>query len=378
MDKDYYKVLGLGRDATAAQIKSAYRKLAKKYHPDMNPGDASAKKKFEEIGEAYQILGDPEKKRIYDECGAQAFQSGVDPKEYEKAWKQAQEARSSGYGNFGGFGNGSGFENMGNGFHSFHTGGGNFNGNPDDLFGSMFDDLFHHTGSGSARNGNTYYSWSTNGGPEDGYRSAFDNRYDAGSSYGYGANSAPENLDLKSAITISFDEAAFGCQKQIRLSDPSGRNAAQTISVSIPAGIDDGKSVRLKGKGRTDGAGHTGDLLLEIHIAENDSYQRKGQDVYTSAQIPFTTAVFGGEAKLPTLYGDVLVKIPAGTQSGKKIRLRGKGIQKIHQPQNKGDEYVTIEIKVPTDLTPSERRKLHEFQMLYERNRNMKEARRAG
>ncbi len=353
MEKDYYKVLGLGRNATAAQIKSAYRKLAKKYHPDMNPGDANAKKKFEEVGEAYQILGDPENKRIYDECGSEAFRSGVDPKEYEKAWKQAQEARSSG---FGGFGGGSGFGNGGGGFHSFHTNGGNFNGNPDDLFGSMFDDLFHQAGSGSGRNGNTYYSWSTSGGPEGGYRSAFDNRYDAGSgtgSYGFGTDPAPENLDLKSAITISFEEAAFGCQKQIRLSDPSGRGASQTISVSIPAGIDDGKSVRLKGKGRTDGAGHTGDLLLEIHIAKNDSYERKGQDVYTSAQIPFTTAVFGGQATLPTLYGNVIVKIPAGTQSGKKIRLRGKGIQKIHQPQNKGDEYVTIEIKVPTDLTPS-------------------------
>ena len=142
----------------------------------------------------------------------------------------------------------------------------------------------------------------------------------------------------------------------------------QSLSVHIPAGIDDGKSVRLRGKGQPGiGGGENGDLLLRVHIAPKTGYERKGMDVYTTADIPFTTAVFGGEVSFPTLYGNVMCKVPAGTQSGKKIRLRGKGIVSMKDSKVHGDQYVTIQIQVPTRLTPEERQKLKEYEALTEK-----------
>ena len=146
----------------------------------------------------------------------------------------------------------------------------------------------------------------------------------------------------------------------IQAADGTG---VQSLSVHIPAGIDDGKSVRLRGKGHPGfGGGENGDLLLKVHITPRAGYERKGMDVYTTADIPFTTAVFGGEASFPTLYGNVVCKVPAGTQSGKKIRLRGKGIVSMKNPNVHGDQYVTIQIQVPTTLTAEQRQKLHEFE----------------
>ena len=146
----------------------------------------------------------------------------------------------------------------------------------------------------------------------------------------------------------------------IQAADGTG---VQSLSVHIPAGIDDGKSVRLRGKGHPGfGGGENGDLLLKVHITPRAGYERKGMDVYTTADIPFTTAVFGGEASFPTLYGNVVCKVPAGTQSGKKIRLRGKGIVSMKDPKVHGDQYVTIQIQVPTTLTAEQRQKLHEFE----------------
>ena len=133
----------------------------------------------------------------------------------------------------------------------------------------------------------------------------------------------------------------------------------------IPAGIDDGKSIRLRGKGMPGiGGGSAGNLLLKVHIAQKPGFTRKGQDVYTSVSVPFTTAVFGGEASVQTLYGNVICKVPAGMQSGSKIRLRGKGIVSMNNPSLRGDQYVSIQIQVPTDLSPQEKQKLKEFEQL--------------
>ena len=342
MKRDYYEVLGVNRQADADAIKKAYRKLAKKYHPDTNQGNKEAEKKFQEIGEAYDILSDPEKKKLYDTYGHAAFQDGTG-----EAYKKALQA---GYGPFGG--------GQGDGFESFRGG-------------------FGDAGFGSFGNGGTTYTWHFSDGTGQG--GAFDFGGGNGASFedilgdlfkgaGRGGNAAfhggrrnmREEADLHSEMTVSFEEAAFGCTKMLQLSSPDG--TAQTLQVKVPAGIDEGKSIRLKGKGQRLSDGTCGDLFIKIHIAEKLGYTRKGQDVYTSANIPFTTAVFGGEAFLPTIHGSVLCRIPAGTQSGSKIRLKNKGIVSMTDPSNMGSCYVTIGIEVPRSLTPEQRRKLHEYE----------------
>lgn len=348
MKRDYYEVLGIGRQADEKEIKKAYRKLAKKYHPDMNPGDKTAEQKFKEVTEAYNVLSDPEKKKLYDQFGFAAFD-------------ETGGARASGAGNgsgfqggFGGFGNGGygtgSYRSSDGTYHEFHFDGSNMN--MDDMFGDIFDHIFH--GGSQSRSGF--------GGSGSGFQGGF------GES-GFGQRSAShKGEDLHADLTVSFEEAAFGCDKMIHIQAADGSGSVQSLSVHIPAGIDDGKSVRLRGKGQPGiGGGENGDLLLRVHIASKAGYERKGMDVYTTADIPFTTAVFGGEVSFPTLYGNVMCKVPAGTQSGKKIRLRGKGIVSMKDSKVHGDQYVTIQIQVPTRLTPEERQKLKEYEALTEK-----------
>lgn len=151
----------------------------------------------------------------------------------------------------------------------------------------------------------------------------------------------------------------------MRLSDPSGNGVIQTLKVHVPAGIEDGKSIRLKGKGNPGfNGGPAGDLFLKVNVASKPGFERKGMDIYTTANIPFTTAVFGGEAKVTTLYGDVICKIPEGTQSGRKIRLKGKGIVSMKDSAVHGNQYVTVQIQVPQNLSPEAKEKLREFQQV--------------
>ena len=362
MKRDYYELLGLAKGADPSAIKKAYRKLAKKYHPDTNPGDKEAEKKFKEITEAYNILSDPEKKKLYDQFGHAAFdQSGA-----------ADGAGGYGTGGFHGGFYGSGFGGAGsdgtgfgsNGFGSGGFSGGGFTGNGgyqeyhfeggnmDDMFGDIFGNMFHGKSSSGF------------GGQSRGFDSqGFHSQGDFG---GFGGRSAQaKGSDLHSEVTVSFEDAAFGCDKMLRLSDPSGNGAVQTLKVHIPAGIEDGKSIRLKGKGNPGfNGGPAGDLFLKVNITSKNGFERKGMDVYTTTEIPFTTAVFGGEAKVSTLYGDVICKIPEGAQTGRKIRLRGKGIVSMKDPAVHGDQYVTIRIQVPQDLSPQAKEKLREFQQI--------------
>ena len=352
MKRDYYDVLGIGKQADEKEIKRAYRKLAKKYHPDTNPGDKAAEQKFKEVTEAYNVLSDKEKKKLYDQFGFAAF---------DEAGNARTDAGSGFYGGaggsgFGGFGNRGGFQNgsfhtgEGSGYQEFHFEGGNM----DDMFGDIFGNMFHGS-AGSGRSGSFHSSGFTGGAGGSGFAGF------SGQS-GYGRQASYRSEDLHADITVGFDEAAFGCDKMIHIQAADG-TGVQSLSVHIPAGIDDGKSVRLRGKGHPGfGGGENGDLLLKVHITPRAGYERKGMDVYTTANIPFTTAVFGGEASFPTLYGNVVCKVPAGTQSGKKIRLRGKGIVSMKNPKVHGDQYVTIQIQVPTTLTAEQRQKLHEFE----------------
>lgn len=339
--RDYYEVLGVGRNADAKTIKSAYRKLAKKYHPDMNPGDKQAEQKFKEVTEAYNVLSDTEKKEMYDQYGFAAFEEGGDP--YGNG--QAGGAQG-GFGGFSGFGQG------GNGYREYHFENGNM-GDMGDIFGDIFGNMFHGQSSShrsSGFGGQSFHS-----------QSGFGSGFEGG---GFGSNGQMKGSDLQSEVSISFEDAAFGCDKMIRLSDANG-NGTQTLQVHVPAGIEDGKSIRLKGKGHPGyNGGAAGDLLLKVNIQPKTGYERKGMDVYTTTEIPFTTAVFGGEAKVSTLYGDVICRIPEGAQTGRKIRLRGKGIVSMKNPSVHGDQYVTIRIQVPQNLSPEAKEKLREFQQV--------------
>jgi len=172
---------------------------------------------------------------------------------------------------------------------------------------------------------------------------------------------------VTSSLTVSFRDAALGATKRIQFQNFDGSGAAggsTTLEVKIPAGIEEGKKIRLRGRGRIGSDGRKGDLLIEIHIDPDSEYTRDGLDLYTSAQIPYATAVLGGEAILPTLHGGVSCKIPAGIQSGAKIRLREKGIHTTGRSPKKGDEYVEIQIAVPRNISPQARKKLEEYAKL--------------
>lgn len=333
--RDYYDVLGVSRNADESQIKKAYRKLAKKYHPDTNAGNAEAEQKFKEVTEAYDVLGDKEKRKMYDQFGHAAFDQAA--------------GAGAGYGNAGaGFGGpGGGFWRTyssggpGGGYQEYHFEGGNM----DDIFGDIFGDIFNH-GSGTGGGGRSSRSSGFGG---SGFR---------------GGSFPQKGSDVHADVTVGFDEAAFGCDKVVRRQDPTGRSGGvQSLQVHIPAGIDTGKSIRLKGKGMPGAnGGEAGDLFLKVTVAPKPGYERKGCDVYTTVSIPYTTAVFGGEAVVGTLYGNVVCKIREGTQSGTKIRLRGKGIVSVNNPSVRGDQYVTVQISIPRQLSPEAKQKLREYE----------------
>lgn len=295
--RDYYEVLEVDKKADAASIKKAYRKLAKKYHPDTNPGNVSAEQKFKEVTEAFTVLNDPEKRKLYDRFGHAGLEEG--------------KAESGAYG--GGFGS-----------KGFGTGG--FR--ADDIFGDIFGEGAGFFGGG------------------------FDGRA-----------FRQKGADLQAEISVSFEEAAFGCDKVINLGSSKDLSGSSSLQVHIPAGIDNGKSIRLRGKGRAGaGGGEPGDLLLRVNVGLKQGFERKGLDLYTTVSIPFTTAVFGGEAAVQTIYGTVMCRIKEGTQSGSRIRLKGKGIVSMNDSRVHGDQYVTVQIQVPRNLNQEAKQKLKEFE----------------
>ena len=269
--RDYYEVLGVSREAEEGAIKKAYRKLAKKYHPDTNAGNAQAEQKFKEITEAYTVLSDPKKRKLYDQFGHAAF-DGSGPQE------------GAYYRNAGNTGNG--------GYREYHFEGGDM----DDIFGDIFGDMFHGKSSGG-----------------------FGKRRFGGREF------SGRGSDVEADVAVSFDEAVFGGDKVIHLRGQDGN--VQSLQVHIPAGIETGKTIRLRGKGNPGiNGGGSGDLLLRVTVGEKPGYERKGRDIYTTVQIPYTTAVFGGEARVKTIHGEVICKIREGTQSGSRGKTKIKRI----------------------------------------------------
>lgn len=341
--QDYYELLGVAKNADATAIKKAYRKLAKKYHPDTNAGDPAAEQKFKDVTEAYTILSDPEKRKLYDQFGHAAFDGSM-PEGGAYQYSGAGAGQNGGY-------------------QEFHFNGADMG----DMFGDIFGDMFHGRSNGGERSysfhsdGNGgFHQYYSNGSGAGGFGQ--DGHFgDFGSSGGFGRGQfRQKGSDIHADVTVSFDDAAFGCEKMIHLQDGNGQ--IQSLKVNIPAGIDTGKTVRLKGKGNPGfNGGEAGDLLLKVTVGDRAGFERKGMDVYTNITIPFTTAVLGGEAVVPTLTGNVVCSIRPGTQSGSKIRLRGKGIVSMKDKNIHGDEYAVVQIQVPKNLNETAKEKLREF-----------------
>jgi len=319
--KDYYKLLNVNRDASEKDIKRAYRRLARQFHPDVNPGDEQAEERFKEINEAYEVLGDPEKRAKYDQVGAswQQWQhAGHDPSQFD--WSQW----------FGGAPGGVHVE---------------WSSDLGDLFGGAgagtFSDFFRAIFGGmdsAARPGST----------EDLFRRTTSHRMRRGQ-------------DVEASVRITLEEAFHGT---IRTLERNGHR----IRVKIPAGARSGSKVRVPGKGGPGlGGAPPGDLHLDIMVKSHPFFKREEDSLRCDITVDLYTVVLGGQVRVPTLNGDVSLKIPAGTDSGKTFRLRGKGMPNPHNPNQRGDLFVTIQIKVPQSLNPRERELFEELAQLRER-----------
>jgi curved DNA-binding protein len=319
--KDYYATLGVPKTATDKEIKQAYRKLARKYHPDVNPGDKAAEARFKEINEAYEVLGDPEKRRKYDELAAN--------------WRLYEQAQRSGFNPFaagGPFGEGGPFGRTGpfRGW-SFDFGSGQFrNGSLGDLFdeeADLFSEFFR-----------TFFGDMP---PTDRARGR--------------ASRARGGRDLEHDVELTLEEAFHGTTRRLAL---ARGGATRTLEVRIPPGVDEGSRVRVAGEGEPGtGGAPAGDLYLRVRLRPHPRFDRKGADLYTRVVVPVTTAVLGGEVEVPTLAGTRLrLKIPPTTQPGQVFRLRGQGMPLLAKPGERGDLYATVEIELPRQLTPELRR----------------------
>ena len=364
--RDYYEVLGIGKNATDAEIKSAYRKLAKKYHPDLNPGNKEAEEKFKEVNEANDVLSDPQKRQRYDQFGF----AGVDPN-YAAA-------------------NGGGASGFGGGFGGVDLG---------DIFGDIFGGGF--------------------GGGFSGF---------GGGSSTRTANAPRKGHDIQASVILTFEEAAHGCSKKITINrqdtcpdcggtgaakgtspetcpDCGGRGyvvtqqrtpfgvmqsqqpcshcggrgtiirnpcktcrgtgktaARKSLEINIPAGIDDDQNIALRGQGDAgSNGGPAGDVIVHVTVKADPMFERDGYDVTIHVPITFSQAVLGDDVEVPTVDGRIVQHIPEGTQSGTKFRLRGQGIQYLNG-RGRGDQYVIVDVEIPKKVTRAQREALKAFE----------------
>lgn len=366
--RDYYEVLGIGKNATDAEIKSAYRKLAKKYHPDLNPGDKEAEEKFKEVNEANDVLSDPQKRQRYDQFGF----AGVDPN---------YAAANGGGAGAGGFGGGFGGVDLGDIFG--------------DIFGGGFGGGFGGFGGGSSTRT---------------------------------ANAPRKGHDIQASVILTFEEAAHGCSKKITINrqdtcpdcggtgaakgtspetcpDCGGRGyvvtqqrtpfgvmqsqqpcshcggrgtiirnpcktcrgtgktaARKSLEINIPAGIDDDQNIALRGQGDAgSNGGPAGDVIVHVTVKADPMFERDGYDVTIHVPITFSQAVLGDDVEVPTVDGRIVQHIPEGTQSGTKFRLRGQGIQYLNG-RGRGDQYVIVDVEIPKKVTRAQREALKAFE----------------
>ena len=354
--RDYYEVLGVSKTASDSELKSAYRKLAKKYHPDVNPGDKEAEAKFKEATEAYSVLSDAEKRRQYDQFGHAAFEQG-----------------GGGAGGFGGF---------------------DFNGaDMGDIFGDIFGDLFGGGGRRRANNGpmkganlrarvNITFEEAVFGCDKEleiVLKDECTTCHGTGAKPGTQPTTCPKcNGEGQIVYTqqsmfgmvrnVQTCPECNGTGKIIKEKCTSCRGTGYTssrkkIQVSIPAGIDNGQSIRIRGKGEpgTNG-GPRGDLLVEVIVERHPKFQRQDTTIYSTEPISFTQAALGGKIQIPTVDGPYEYTIKSGTQTDTRIRLKGKGVPMVRNKNVRGDHYVTLVVQVPEHLNGEQRAALQKFQ----------------
>lgn len=358
--RDYYEVLGVDRNADDAALKKAYRALAKKYHPDMNPGDKEAEKKFKEASEAYAVLSDAEKRRQYDQFGHAAFEGGA-----------------------GG---------AGGGFGGFDFSGADFG----DIFGDIFGDLF----GGGRRGGRAGNGPMQGANIRKGVRITFEEavfgcekelevviKDPCTTCNGTGAKpgTSPETCQKcgGKGQVVYTSQSFFGTVQNVqtcpdchgtgkiikeKCSDCAGTGyvaSKKTIQVSIPAGIDNGQSIRIRGKGEpgTNG-GPRGDLLVEVTVSRHPVFGRQDMHIFSTAPISFAQAALGGDVRIKTVDGDVLYNVKPGTKTDTKVRLKGKGVPSLRNKQVRGDHYVTLVIQTPEKFSAEAKEALRKFDAL--------------
>ncbi len=318
--KDYYATLGVPKTATDKELKQAYRKLARKHHPDVNPGDKTAEAKFKEINEAYEVLGDADKRRKYDELGANW-----------RAYEQAERA-----GGAGPFEQGGWSVNVGGGQGGFRT---MSEEEMREIFGTdnPFSDFF-----------NTFFG---GGEPESGRRART------------ARSRARKGRDLEQELELTLEEADQGVTRRFSIKHDGH---ARTVDVRVPPGVGDGSRVRVGGEGeRGVGGAASGDLYLRVRLQPHPQFERKGRDLYSRISVPLTTAVLGGEVSVPALGGRTLrLKVPPATQNGQVFRLRGQGMSLSGKPGERSDLYATVDVELPKQLTPQERTLFEELAKL--------------
>ncbi|GIV38965.1 MAG: molecular chaperone DnaJ [Thermonema sp.] len=285
---DYYKVLGVDKNASADEIKKAYRKLARKYHPDVNPDNPEAEAKFKQINEAYEVLSDPEKRKKYDQFGAQ--------------WKHADQFNQQ-YGGQGGYYTYTNFGDSDFGEYSDFS----------DFFKTIFGDMF--TGGGGRRR----------------------------------TRMSMKGEDVQATVSLPLSETLSTHKRVIEFN-------GKKLRITVPAGIKDGQTIRIKGQGGAGvNGGPNGDLYITFHIIPDPRFRIEGEDLHMTHEVDLYTLILGGETEIDTLYGRVRAKIKPETQNNTKIRLKGKGLPKYKQEEQKGDLYVTLQARLPQGLSEEEK-----------------------
>ena len=353
--RDYYEVLGVDKGADDATLKKAYRKLAKKYHPDMNPGDKEAEAKFKEATEAYGVLSDPDKRRQYDQFGHAAFENGG----------------GGGAGGFGGF---------------------DFGGDMGDIFGDIFGDLF---GGGRSRRANNGPMKGANlravihitfeeavFGCEKEIELTLKDSCTKCNGTGAKPGTSPETCTKCNGtgqVTYT-QQSMFGMVRNVQTCPECGGTGKvikekcsdchgtgyianrKKIQVSVPAGIDNGQSIRIREKGEPGkNGGPRGDLLVEVQVARHPIFQRQDMNIFSTAPITFAQAALGGDVRINTVDGDVVYTVKPGTQTDTKIRLKGKGVPSLRNKNIRGDQYVTLVIQTPAKLNEEAKEALRKF-----------------
>ena len=351
--RDYYEVLGVSRGASDSEIKSAYRKLAKKYHPDMNPGDKEAEAKFKEASEAYAVLSDAEKRKQYDQFGHAAFDGGA--------------------------GGGGGFD-----FSGMDMG---------DIFGDIFGDFFGGGGRSRGQNNGPMKGQNVRTSVSITFEEAcfgVDKEIDitlkdeCQTCHGTGAKpgTSPETCQKcggKGQVVFT-QQSLFGVVRNVqtcpdchgtgkvikeRCPDCKGSgyiSKSKKISVSIPAGIDNGQCVRIRDKGEPGvNGGGRGDLLVEVMVSRHPKFERHDRDIYSTEPISFAQAALGGDVRIKTIDGEVIYTVKPGTQTDTRVRLRNKGVPSLRNKQVRGDHYVTLVVSVPTNMTSEQKELLKKY-----------------